>query len=135
MNVREYTPFDLSWLLELHKTSAYEYEMPDLSSPSFVVKKVLISEDGSISMGAFLRKTTEAFLICDPSWRTPRWRLEGLRCLHDVVQRDAEAKGIESVHCWIPPEIEARFRNRLEDFGWRKERPWPVYSRNVVRGS
>jgi hypothetical protein len=128
--IREYHPRDLARIAELHELCGFDYKLPDLEKKSFAVKRVFADQEG-IHVAAFLRMTSEAYLLMDPNWRTPAFRWEALKEVHEDVRRVARDRGIEDVHCWLPPELEKRFAGRLKSLGWDRERDWPTYSRRV----
>lgn len=81
-------------------------------------------------MAAFLRRTAEVYLICDPKWRTPAWRMEALRQVHTVCHEDSRNAGIADVVAFLPPEITAKFGKRLKKMGWASYTgdEWKAYS-------
>ena len=119
MQVREYTEADLSELRKLHSKSGFRYPLPDLSGAEFISRRV-VGGESNIGMAAFLRLTAEAFLICDPNWRTAAWRELALRKLQTVCRQDAAERGVAEVTAFIPPEIEKKFRARLLRLGWKR---------------
>lgn len=129
MIVREFEKEDADGLRRIFDATGFEYDFPDFSDAEFAVRKVLHDESG-IAMGAFLRRTTEAFLLCDPAWRSPRWRYEALTLMHEAVRSEARARGINDVQALVPPQIEERFGKRLMQLGWRRNQ-WTCFSRST----
>lgn len=132
MQVREYTDGDLEQLRRLHSESGFGYTLPALSGEEFFSRRVVSHKEG-IAMAAFLRHTAEAFLICDPTWRTAAWRELALRNLQTACRHDAGAKGISEVNAFLPPKIEKQFGRRLLRLGWKHyvDEEWRCYSVEV----
>lgn len=135
MRVREFKPEDMDALKSLHARSGFKYELPDFADQQFVVRRVA-DDDGQIVMAGFLRQTTEAFLICDPHWRGPRWRYEALEAIHNDAVEQIRRMGFRSIEAFLPPQIEKRFGKRLLSMGWKHyvEEEWPCYSLEVTSG-
>lgn len=135
MNVREYTDADFERIKDLHRQSGFEYELPDLSDARFFSHRVVWNKSG-ICMAGFLRLSAEAFLVCDPGWRTAAWRDLALRQLHRACRADATEKGVADVNCFVPPAIEKQFGRRLVRLGWNryKGQEWRCYSFEVQSG-
>src|SRR5690348_11029065 len=103
MQVRAYTEADLERVKDLHSRSGFRYALPDFSGEEFFSTRIVADKDG-IGMAGFLRRTAEAFLICDPNWRTAAWRELALRNLQTACRKDAADEGIAEVNAFIPPE-------------------------------
>jgi hypothetical protein len=130
MLVREYQDSDLAQLRAIHAAQGFDYALPDLSNPLFVTKKVLAS-DGAIVGAAFLRLTTEAYLLLDPCAGTPRERWHWLLALHSAAERDAWQRGLEDVHAWLPPPIAKKFGKRVAQLGWVRDDTWTPYCKKL----
>ena len=131
MIIRSYTDSDLSRIKELHAQSKFDYSLPTLSRESFFSLRV-IEGDGNVQMAAFMRHTAEAYLICDPAWRNPAWRMEALRQLSRVCNDDARDVGVQEVNCFLPPEVESKFGKRLVRMGWTGIRnDWHCFYKKV----
>jgi hypothetical protein len=130
MEIHEYTENDLPRIQELHALCGFDYQLPDLAAPSMVVKRML-THDGAIQVAGFLRLTSEAFLLGNAKWRTPAWRWEALKALHEDIRHKAQILMLDDAHCWVPPELDRAFGRRLVALGWERERQWPVYSQKV----
>ena len=81
--------------------------------------------------GALLRLTAEAYLLLDPKAGTPRERWEWLLGLHAATEQEAARRGLEDVHAWLPPEIAAKFGQRLTRLGWVRDDAWTPYCKIV----
>lgn len=129
MIVRHYTDSDFAEVKALHQRQGLEYELPDLAAPSMLVRAV-IEQDGLVTDAAFLRKTSEAYWIFDPS-ETKRERLGKLLILSKEMSAMAKRVGLEDVHAWIPPAIiDKSFDLTMLHLGWVKPE-WTCYSRRV----
>ena len=95
-----------------------------------VVKRVM-EGDGEVRAVALLRLTAEAFLLMDGQWRSPAWRWEMLKQLHEDVRHKADCLLLDDVFCAMPPKVDKAFGNRLRTLGWEKERNWAVYSTRI----
>ena len=133
MIVREYTDADFQQIKQLHTNSGYRYPLPALSGEEFYSRRVVQGSDG-LGMAAFLRLTSEVYLISDPKWRNPAWRLEALRQLQAVSVGDARDKGVKEICGFLPPEIEKKFGHRLSRIGWTsyKGPEWHCYGLEVT---
>jgi len=76
---------------------------------------------------ALLRLTAEAYLLLDPQQGSPRQRWQALLALHDAAQFDAQQRGLEDVHAWLPPRVAKTFGRRIERLGWRRDDEWAPY--------
>ena len=125
--IRDFEPEDAAVVKEIHKSQGFDYAVPDLSNPLFLVKKVRVV-DGRVVACMFLRVTAETFLVCEGSSESKgRAILE----LQPEVLREAFDKGLSDVICVIPPEISESFAPILERMGWQRDRDWPMFSRSL----
>ena len=128
MEIRAYRESDLERIKEMHKRQNFPYPFPALSDPTFVVGAVA-EEQGQAEMAVFLKVSAEVYMILDPDHGTPRDRWQGLLQIHEAVRRQAVDLGLESLQCWIPPELakktttgrEASFVRRLGSLGWTED--------------
>jgi hypothetical protein len=131
MHIREYTDADLASLRALHAAQRMPYAFPDLSNPLFLTRLVAQSEDGRAISAVFLRLTAEAYFLLDPTAGTPRDRWRALLLLHEAARGDANRRGLDDAHAWLPPQVARAFGRRIERLGWSRE-PWPCYSRSIA---
>lgn len=132
MLVREYQDADLDRIKEIHAKSGFDYDLPALSRESFYSRRV-IGDNERIGMAAFLRHTSEVYLLCDSGWRNPAWRMEALRQLHVSSFRDAREHGVKEIFGFLPPPVTKRFGRRLTRLGWSSYQgpEWQCYSKGV----
>lgn len=116
MHGRKMNPHDLERMKALARA---EFDLPDLSSNNFLVKRVLESGPRIIA-GAAARMTTEVFIWVDREWESPRFRFEAFKFLHEQMRAELKEKGVADVHAWVPPEIERAFGRRLMQLGWQR---------------
>jgi hypothetical protein len=150
MRIREYTPADFEALRRLHAAQSFGYPLPDLDSALFVSKLVLEDSreeadansplaaiadpltggapgEPSVTMAILVRLTAETYLLHDPSAGTPRRRWQNFLALHQAARHAADARGLDDVQAFLPPQIARAFGRRLERLGWRRD-PWPCFS-------
>ena len=110
---------DIPRLTELHKAMNSTYPLPDLEGDNFMVQ-VLTDENDVVVMAMANRRTTEAYLLMDPKWSTPKWRFSSFAMLHDRVMEKLKDRGYTDVQCWIVPELVQRFgmKRLVRQFGW-----------------
>lgn len=131
MRVREYSDEDFETIRKLHEQSGFDYRMPPLSSQEFFSRRV-VEDNSGFGMGAFMRLTAEAYLVCNPEWRTPAWRFEALRQLCHVCNDDARNRDVKEVGAFLPPQAEVKFGKRLIKMGWGMCREdWHYYYKGV----
>ena len=59
MSVRDLKPTDCEELAKIHAKMGMDYEMPDLNSPLFLVKKVVTDENGKVIGASVVRLEAE----------------------------------------------------------------------------
>jgi len=105
--------------------------MPDLLEPQFVSKRALYDENGAFVACVVARKTVELYFLGNQEWRTPRWRLEALKKLHEDMNGKLRTLGFTDGHVWLPPQVGKSFGKRLiKIFGWQAN-DWRCLSRKV----
>lgn len=130
MNIRPLKEIDKPFLERWHREAGFDYPLPDLSGPLFDVLVVVDENDIPVQAIA-AKKTAEMFLLLDPHWKNPRWRLEALMQGHEAMREKLHADGIDDVIAFLPPEVEKSFGRRLTKiFGWIPGR-WKHYSRRT----
>jgi hypothetical protein len=141
MLIREYTDADLDSLRALHAAQRLPYAFPDLANPLFLTRLVAVRSgahacdraprDSDILAAVFLRLTAESYFLLDPRAGTPRDRWRALLLLHEAARGDANRRGLDDAHAWLPPQVARSFGRRIERLGWTRE-PWPSYSRTIA---
>jgi hypothetical protein len=134
MHIREMVDSDIPALKAIYDEWGFDYQFPNFSEDQFVTRMVLVDEFDKPVQAAIARKTTELYLFCDPKFRSPLWRLQGLKRLHEEVRRRLLGLGYKDGHIWLPPQVGKGFcRRLLRDFGWVVNR-WTCLSRSTERG-
>lgn len=126
MIVREYNWSDIDEVSRIHKAQNLGYELPDLFSPMLVVKKVAM-EGSEIVGAAFLRLTSEAYVVIDPEAEK---RAKIFFALHENVRQKAALVGLDDVNAWLPPQMADKFGHQIMRLGWKRQQ-WPSFSREV----
>jgi hypothetical protein len=126
--VRDYQEGDLDTIKHLHAEQCLDYALYDLDSPLCLVKKVQVV-GGQVVGCMFLRLTAETILIVSGS---PVEKMAAMEMLQPEVLSEAYRKGLDEVHCTVPPSILTRFVKRLKQLGWSQDRPgWQLFSRST----
>jgi hypothetical protein len=125
--IRDFQPEDIEAVKYIHKSQGFDYSVPDLSNPLFLVKKVRVV-NGRVVAAMFLRLTAETFLVTTGS---PVEKGRAIVELQPEVLREAYEKGLSDVICVIPPEISESFSPVLERMGWVRTRPWLLYQKEL----
>ncbi len=131
--IRDWEPSDLQEIERIHENSGIPYQLPNIQSPLFLVKKVLEVE-GRVRMcvGGYI--TCEAYLWIDntDAWADPEQKLVAIKELERVATEEARAKGLEEVILWLPPEMDRFGRRLVEDLGFSPDRnSWKSYSKRI----
>jgi hypothetical protein len=127
MIIRDFHTSDLESMKRIHAASCLPSNcLPNLSSPLFVVKKVVENGSGPM-MGGFLRLTGEIFLLVDRSKGNPESRWAALQELCAQGLNEAANRHIQQVTAWIPEEVEQSFGKRLEALGFERSK-WPSFT-------
>jgi hypothetical protein len=131
MKIRYARPQDDAAIREMHGRMGFDYELPDLQK---MTSKLVFEDDhGKVRMAIYLRPTFEAYMFIDRSEIFVSKALQAKEqwsrflCLHRASLKDALAKGVDDVYCFLPPELERSFSRRLKRLGWF--RPWTAFCR------
>jgi hypothetical protein len=128
--IREYQDSDWPAIVELHKHAGLPEEcLADVCDPLFLIRRV-VTRRGEICMAAFVRLTSEPFLLVNHESGDPEERWIMLRELTEDVCLIAKSRGLLQLTCWIPPQIQDSFGRRLEALGFMRS-PWVSYTRNL----
>jgi hypothetical protein len=125
--IRDLLPEDLPALKEIHRKQGFNYNLPDLLSPLFLVKKVR-EVDGRVVGALCIRLTAETYLLVEGS---PVAKGRSIEELQPELIREAYEKGLDDLVFVVPPEIVDEFHPALERLGWSRTRDWPMYQRDL----
>jgi hypothetical protein len=132
MRLRDYLPSDFEAVKAIHEKTQIDYSFPDLSSPLFLVTKVIEDESGIVRAcgGAYIQ--CEVYLWMDPSeWADPSDKLTAINALDGAVLHDCYLRGINEAVLYLPPDMD-RFGERLVEMGWDKNRDgWVCYHKRL----
>jgi hypothetical protein len=106
------------------------HAVPACEFSSAAMADAVAPRDSEIIAAVFLRLTAEAYFLVDPRAGTPRDRWRALLLLHEAARGDANRRGLDDAHAWLPPQVARQFGRRIEQLGWTRE-PWPSYSRTI----
>jgi hypothetical protein len=126
---RPYQAKDEAAIKELYAAQGFDYTAPDWNE---MMLSTVIEEDGKILMAGFLRPTAEAYLLLNPHDATPkRIRLGQFLIVQKELSAAAQEAGIETVHCWIPPQVAPHFGKLLQHLGWTHPL-WPCFAKEIT---
>lgn len=112
MRIRDFALEDIDQIKEMHRKSGFSFELPDLSHPLMLIRKVM--DDDGIRMAAFGRLHINALLFVDKTWRTPPERLDAVAELQREMMSAAATCGLDIA----TTQAEGRFSERLSEMGW-----------------
>lgn len=131
MELRDYIPEDAAALKEMHKAQGFDYELPNLDNPLlWITRKVLVNGDGKPVQALLGRLTSEAYFLEGRPEENHVKRLRNFLLLEDSAREAGRRAGLDSVHVWLPEEIQKTFGNQLERLGW-KQYLWASYARQL----
>ena len=130
MRLRYYNSADLAAVKQIHAEQGFDYPLPDLDAPEFLVRAVLERDDESIAAAVFLRKTAETFLLMPPNHDSKKNKLGQLLILEKELPVIARRVGLKDVYCVVPPSVEDRFGKLLAHLGWQRGL-WQRYEKEV----
>jgi len=131
--IRDLEPSDVVEVRQIHENSGLDYSFPDLHSPLFLVKKVLIL-DGQVRAAVGGKIQLEAYLWLDrrDDWADPEQKLVAIKEVERVAIEEARSKGVDEVVLYLPPEMERFGRRLVEDLGFTADRKnWTSYSKRI----
>jgi len=127
--VLPYQERDLEIIRAWHEASAFDYPLPDLSSPLMCLLGVAES-DGIPVAAAGVRLIGEAYYWQDHAAR-PYAKAKAMVELHTALEANARQMGLDQVIAWLPPGVAQDFSTRIEKFGWKKS-VWSSYAKNLT---
>jgi hypothetical protein len=99
-----------------------EWPLPE---GNYLSQIAVIDDDRAVAFG-FSRLVSEAYFVNDPNWRTPAWRWEALKLVHNAARDETVAKGIRKSITWTPNSIAKAYGRRLSSLGWVRQ-DFPSY--------
>lgn len=128
--IRDASLSDFPTIQVLHHAGAWDFPLPDLSSPLILTNKLAVGPEGVIG-ACFLQLTAEAVLLLDPAL-DPQRKFSAIQQLNEAVVSEAWRLGLDDLNARTSPEITKRFSKRLAQLGWHQSRPgWSAWSRRV----
>ena len=133
MRIRDYCDRDFAAVKAIHDATEIDYRLPDLSSPLFLVTKVLEDDTGVVRACGGLYLQVECYLWMDPGdWASPNDKLSAIQALDGNVMHAAWLRGIDCAVLWLPPGRERFGRRLVEDLGFKQDRPdWISFSKRL----
>lgn len=107
-----------------------QYKNKIILNPRFQINRVCEDENGKIGVAAFLKITSEPYLLLDHGVGTPEWRWVALIELMENMAAEAKRKGLEDCTCWVPPHLVDSFGPRLLSLGFM-ESPWASFTKKL----
>ena len=116
----------------MHGSDGFPYELPDLADPRlWIVRAVMVRDDGVPVKATLGRLTSEAFLLEDHGeLEDGPMRMRRSLALTERACEEGRRMGIDSVHAWLVPEIAEKFGGQLARMGWIRHE-WPTYVKLV----
>jgi hypothetical protein len=130
--IRDYRIKDFRDIKRIHSQGGLDYQMPEINSPLFIVRKVMTVDDKVV--GAVLwRIEAETYLLLDKENNLdPEERWMVLKTLQVEGLDALWMKGIDNAVAWIPKDVEKHFAKRLTELGWSPDRDgWRSWSRKT----
>lgn len=125
MELRKLCSPDTAAIERLHAAMNLGYKLPE---PGELFVKLGIFDKSRLVTAVLGRKTSEAYLLLDRAWADPKERWETIKRNIVAAAEQAKLDGISDVHVWLPPVIEGRFTERLENELAFVKAPWNCYT-------
>ena len=130
MRTRAVEARDLPRLKEIYEARGFTWELPKLED--LIAAYVFVDDEDRVVMFVGAEAMACVTLLSDSSWATPRWRLQALAELHDVVEQEIKTLGFTRALAFIQPDLAKRFGARLRRaFGWMQGNGWAHWHRKV----
>ena len=131
MRFREYRAEDKPALEAMYRAQGFAYEFPDIDDSRLWITRMVLVDDEDKPLQAVLgRLTSEAFFIFDPKVASPVTQMRRFVSLQEAACESGRRAGVDSVHCWLPPEVKETFGPQLERLGWL-EYEWATFARSL----
>lgn len=129
MIVRRIQGHDQHGLTDIFAAQGFSYTLPNLAEFSHL--QILADESNQARIAVGCRNLAEVFMLVDPSWETPKVRMEGLSIIHESMRKELAQANVSEAVAWLPPQIAKPFGNRLmRTFGWYKPE-WPCVALKI----
>lgn len=128
MRVRPYCTEDEEELKAIHSAQDLDYPFPELASPLFIHKLVVLDEEGKPRVAGFARVTAEVFILSDPELDSEK-KKESLQLLLTEAEQRLVASGLEDLHAFIPPKMNGMHRLLCSKYGFEEE--WPAVCKQL----
>jgi hypothetical protein len=128
--IRSYDPKDEVPIHEIYLSNNLPAEcFPDFTDP-LILHTGVVEVENKVVMSCSIRGSCELYLFVDHNAGTPEQRWQWMQELREYIVREAWRLGLDQLSCWIPPEVEESFKDRLEQMGFQKS-PWSCWTLRV----
>lgn len=118
MILRPMKTSDISALEAIAAGNGYEYP-EELNHPHIEAVLVVEDDQGRIIAAAAAKRITEQYFWAS-NVHSPIAKVNALQMLHDGMSEELRKLGYSETNCFLPPQVEKTFGNRLRKmFGWR----------------
>ena len=124
-----WTLSDIEKIERLHEQMKTGYGIPDLSSPSIVLRGLVRDENGGIISAGAVKRIGEVFLWTDHSQSAYK-RAAAMVELTQTLESEGKRAGFDEVAAWIAPNIEPEFGRVLFKLGWGRS-PWASWNKGL----
>ena len=124
--IRDLTTEDLQQIQRIHAAKGYDFALPNLSTPTMILKKVVSDENNCARIAAFGDLHLNVLLLVDPTWGTPEDRLRGVMELQAEGFAEAGRMGLSIAMT----QMDGRFADRMKAMGWI-EAPGRLFYRGI----
>lgn len=124
MRIRRISASDIPILKELARKSGFPY--PEFDDPHIEAVLVVADAEDRPIMACLAKRLIELYLFVDPD-RPATVKMSAIGLLHQGMANQLRALGYNSVECFPPSQIAAKFGRRLErTWNWAKN--WPSWT-------
>ena len=129
--IRPITEDDFPAIEKLHHAMGFDYKLPNLCEPLFVVKLAQVDTNDKLIAASVLKLQSECYLWIDPT-ASLRVRLRAIMELSKAVYAEAFRVGLDCMVAYLPPGLPPAFRRVLNRIGWSQARTgWDAWSSEV----